>query len=261
MQAADKTKMDGITAGAQPTSLTLIQTALNTLPVDSTPATSESMYSNASQFTITNLKDTLQISYDTRYYIPGATSASEFRSSVAGMQFRAITGGTSAAMHVDANDFYILFSDTATGTYNSRRPLRLNRSTGMFSDTAFTASGRVSGSDLLSGSVVYAGGGSAYLNTDGNIIGPTWTSSSLYAHIESRANAYGALYQNGSVTSTRMAGNVTPVVSFGNGGGFQEFSGYVVTGIRSSTSNSIGWSARQPQVYTANGGWVAAFAF
>ncbi|GAB52000.1 hypothetical protein [Atlantibacter hermannii] len=74
----------------------------------------------------------------------------------------------------------------ASGFYTDRIQLMMP----VTANSTIAAAGRVSGGDLLSSGVVYAGGGTAYLNTDGNITGSVWGGGWLSTHIENRAYAH-----------------------------------------------------------------------
>lgn len=116
--------------------------------------------------------------------------------------------------------------------------------------------------------VVYAGNGSSYLGGDGNVVGSIWNNfgapdaySAIANRIESRANAFAASYQNGSVTSSRMAGYVEFNHTSGSAGQSATYAGYVMTMSRRISGDQYLFGFRQPQLYIANVGWFAAFNF
>lgn len=261
MSVADKTKLDGITSGAGPTTLSAVLAALNTQTLDTTPDLAEEIYSNNSKFSLTNLQSAFQTTFDARYYQPTTTATGQFVTS-SPFGYRVTTGGTSAFWYYDNSNYYLMFSDSATGSYNSRRALYAGKASGLNSDTTFTAAGRIqSSTDLLSAGNVYSGNGASLLATNGDVYGSAY-GGYLTTWVEGRCAAHQNAAVNRSVSSSRMAGFVQPTCNAGSTSAIQEFSGYVMTGMGGAAgTGGLKWAARQPQLYIANSGWFAAFPF
>lgn len=187
-------------------------------------------------------------------------------------QWKARGAGFVLVQHALADSgAHLFYSTAASVAANAVAPLNLNfqiRADGSASSrTGFNAGGRVQGTDLLSSTHVYANGGTTYLGSDGNIVGPIWANwgaGDLYnatsARIESRAQAWAVAQMNNCVTATRMAGEVSAALHMNNTSKIQ-WGAYVLTGVAGGTNQTYVFYARQPQVYIPNQGWLAAFNF
>ena len=112
---------------------------------------------------------------------------------------------------------------------------------------------------------VYAGG--SYHNTDGNIVGSVWLNfgyndayTAIYHRIEGRGQAWGTWGVNQCVTSSRMAGLVSPA-HHPNNFATTQYSAYVLCGVGGAGNGAMVYHFRQPQLHIPNAGWFAAFVF
>jgi len=107
-----------------------------------------------------------------------------------------------------------------------------------------------------------AAGGAAY-GVDGNITGSVWLNlgyNDAYTAIVQRIEARCVAFTNACFQQSRMAGEVSWVALTNGIQAKQQAGGYVVTATASGVGG-ITVYARQPQIFSPNGGWVAAFAF
>lgn len=117
---------------------------------------------------------------------------------------------------------------------------------GQISTTAgMNANGQVSGSNLLSSSVVYVGGGQAYVGSDGNIIGGLWGGGALSTHLYNNYMPRGEMMQNIGNQGTGGIGTY----AFAGGTGFNANPGDQVAG------SQLAWSSVNRTAGQLAGSW------
>lgn len=267
LSSTDKTKLDGITAAATPTNLANVLSALSTQTSDSTPALSEEMWSSASRFTIQNLRDLFETYYDTQY----STLATAVVTNPGGLQ--TITGnltvgdGTaSGALNIQSTgtNVHLYFQNDAGTTRGI-----IYTATASNSNMIFQL-GNNKVFQLVTDGSMHLNDSAVIIGASGNLTGSIWAGygtghtdayTAIYNRIEVRGSAWGAAHAAGCVSSTRMAGYVEYNHTSGTAGVRATYGGYVMTMSMRVGGDQYLFGFRQPQVFYANTGWVAAFVF
>ena len=183
--------------------------------------------------------------------------------------YRIRGGGTSVFQRFDSSNWYFMLSDSADGTWNSLRPLTINKPTGNVQmGHQLNVGGHIYGAAR-----VYSGNGAAYLETNGNIYGPAfggtltdWVNNNYYPRgsgdgAYNRANdAWNKANdaQQSRVYTGRRGGQQYQGGS-GNGQGMTWESpvGCFLTGINTNVADGRGMGVyfRRLQMQYGNGGW------
>lgn len=115
-----------------------------------------------------------------------------------------------------------------------------------FNAASVTASGRVTGNDVLSAGAVYAGNGNAYIHVNGDVAGPVWQGGWLSTHVYNVANERASAWANQQVNAYTTSTNVwtigtylTGVYMGATGGGWIGLGG-LVNGSELRSATSIG---------------------
>lgn len=131
----------------------------------------------------------------------------------------------------------VFYADGHTGLNNITT--NTIQASGQISSTSgINANGRVSGSDVLSSGVVYAGGGAVYFQGDGNIIGGMWNGGALSTHI------YNVAVQRSELMANLAAQPVFGLGTYIFAGGPAANAGDGISGsqLRASSVNSVAGS-------------------
>ncbi|MEZ7211447.1 hypothetical protein HN028_14295 [Pantoea ananatis] len=159
--------------------------------------------------------------------------------------------GTSLIHRYDGNDLYLLFSDSTNGSWNDKRPLKLNRSSGKVT--------MAHGLDVSNGIVVSSGNlnvASAFMQNDGNIYGSVY-GGYIRDWVQNNAINVANDAWNNRLTSCRRGGRQEQFQG-------EAYSWEVRNGYLTGTSNTTGdgnvrfttWFYRVPMFYVPSRGWV-----
>lgn len=190
---------------------------------------------------------------------PGSVTAGSFTTGgILKYVTGALSGQNNAKLFMDHGNGNVTISASLTANSAGSGTLFLGydaRSSAFYTDSVsverpmtakytISAAGRVSGADIMSANVVYAGSGSAYLNTNGDISGSAWYDGWLSTHVYQVANERASAWANQQVNAYTTSTNVWTVGTYLTGvylgataGGWISL-GYLVNGseLRSATS-------------------------
>ncbi|WP_205955430.1 hypothetical protein [Pantoea stewartii] len=166
---------------------------------------------------------------------------------------RTIDGATGTALlhRYDGNDYYLLFSDSTTGTWNDKRPFRVTRSSGRI--------GMAHGLSVSNGVSVDSGNlnvGQAFMQNDGNIYGSVY-GGYIRDWVQNNAINVANDARDNRVTTCRRGGRQEQYQG-------EAYSWEVRNGYLTGTSNTTGdgnvrfttWFYRVPMFYIPSRGWV-----